>query len=160
MKLELLKHFLHYCPAIQEYIWNSSKRIKKDVDDAIILRVILQFYDREKLYNSRTLSNIAITHLLVILVAPSSSCIQLIKDSIKFTSSSHHKWALFSRTYWNQTIEFLNFVNNAKNFESLFHNLIKIQCPSTLTFWRNKIFGMKQPYSITYVKYLHVEWSS
>ena len=134
MKLEFPKKTLFsYCPAVQEYILNSTKRIKKDVDDAIIVRVILQFYDSEKLYNSRTLSNISITHLLVILVAPSSSsCIQLIKDSIKFTSSSHHKWALCSRTCWNQTIELLNFVNNAKNFESLFHNLIKIQCPSTL----------------------------
>ena len=71
MKLELLSNFWYYCPAIKEYIWNSTKRIKKDVDDAIILRVILQFYDREKLCNSRTLSNITITHLLVILVAPS-----------------------------------------------------------------------------------------
>ena len=69
-KDKMFRHFFSYCPGIKEYFLVPSKN-KKDVDDAIILRVILQFYDREKLYNSRTLSNITITHLLVILVAPS-----------------------------------------------------------------------------------------
>ena len=91
---EFFTHFFSYCPAIEKKFFQLHQQNKKDGDDAIEVRVILQFYDGGKLYNSRTLSNIAITHLLVILVAPSSSCIQLIKDSIKFTSSSHHKWAL------------------------------------------------------------------